>query len=100
MGMPISKDVQNQIEAAYDYRGHVTVTLRDGGAVEGFLFNRLYEHPQGGQSHYVDLILKNKDEKRRIAMSDIQSIALTGEDCAAGKSYEDYLAKQKASAKA
>jgi len=94
--MELSQELQTQIEAAYDYRGHVTVSLKDGSAVEGYLFNRLYAHPKGGPGFYVDLIVKNKDENRRLGMDSIRSIALTGEDCAAGKSYADYLAKKAA----
>ena len=93
--MNISTELRGQIEAAYDYRGHVTIALKDGTNIEGYLFNRLYAHPNGGESFYVDVIVKNQEERRRISMDRIGSIALTGEDCAAGKSYSDYIAKQK-----
>ena len=73
-----------QIEAAYGYRGHVTLMLKDGASVEGFLYNR--DMTLG----IVDLCVKNSDERRRIEMSAIASVALTGEDCAAGKSFEDH----------
>lgn len=94
--MQIPVELKSQIEAAYDYRGHVTLTLKDGSSVEGYLFNRLYAHPKNGESFYVDLIIKNKDQNRRVPMDQIGSIFLTGEDCAAGKSYADYLAKKAA----
>ncbi len=94
--MQISDDLKGQIEKAFDYRGHVTLSLKDGSSLEGFVFNRLYAHPKGGDSFYVDLIVKNKELSRRVSMTEIQSIALTGEDCAAGKSYADYLAKKAA----
>lgn len=90
-----SQDLRQQIEDAFNYRGHVTVTFKDKTTIEGFLYNRFYCDSQRGQGNYVDLIVKNKDENRRIPIADIQSVALTGEDPAAGKSYADYLAKQK-----
>ena len=94
--MNISTELRGQIEAAYDYRGHVTLTLADGSKLEGYLYNRFYAHPEGGEGFYVDVMVKNQEERRRVPMGQIRSIELTGEDCAAGKSYADYIAKQKA----
>ena len=94
--MDISKELRGQIEAAYDYRGHVTLALKDGSQLEGYLYNRFYAHPKSGESFYVDVMVKNQEERRRIPMSEIRSISLSGEDCAAGKSYADYIAKQNA----
>lgn len=88
--MTVSPDVLSQVEAAFDYRGHVTVTLTDGSAVEGYLYNR---DVKGG---YVDVFIKDSDERRRLQLSSIAKVALTGEDCAAGKSFEDYQKAQKA----
>ena len=92
--MDVPPELRRQIEAAFDYRGHVTVRLKDGTAIEGFLFNRMYEHPKGGEGNYVDLVMKNKDLNRRVPLDRIAAVELTGEDCAAGKSYADYMAKK------
>ncbi len=94
--MDISHELKEQVEKAFDYRGHVTLSLKDGSSFEGFVFNRFYAHPKGGESFYVDLIVKNQEASRRVPMAEIRSIALTGEDCAAGKSYADYVAKKAA----
>jgi hypothetical protein len=88
--------LEGQIETAFDYRGHVTVALKDKTSIEGYLFNRQFSDPKRNAQGFIEMILKNKDEQRRIAIDDILSVSLTGEDCAAGKSYADYLAKQKA----
>lgn len=93
--MDIEQNLKQQIEDAFHYRGHVTVTLNNGTAVEGFLYNRQYEDPRHPEGSYVELVVKNKDENRRFPIADIRHIALTGEDPAAGNSYADYLAKQK-----
>jgi hypothetical protein len=85
-----------QIDAAFDYRGHVTVTLKDGSAVEGYMFNRQLSS-KTGEAPYVEIIVKNSSERRTLAVSNIACVALTGEDCAAGKSFEDH---QKNKAKA
>ena len=92
----ISPELKDQIEAAYDYRGHVTVHLNDGATVEGFLFNREFANPRLREDHFVELILKGSGDSKRFPMSALRSIELTGEDCAAGKSYEDYLKKKQA----
>ena len=92
-------ELEKQIEAAYDYRGHVTVNLTAGEKVEGFLFNREFANPLAKEQHYVDLVIKDRDERRRIPIASIRSIELTGQDCAAGNSFEDYLKKKQAQPK-
>lgn len=92
----ITEGLRKQIEEAYGYRGHVTVTLASGGSVTGFLFNREYENPRIEQDFFIDLMVKDSGERRRYPMAEVVSIALTGEDHAAGKSYEDYLKKKAA----
>jgi hypothetical protein len=78
--MSISKEVAEQIEAAYDYRGHVTLTLNDGKIVEGFLFNR-ETSPLKGEP-YIEMMRKDTDERIRFASKDVKSIAITGKDFA------------------
>ena len=78
--MSISKEVAEQIEAAYDFRGHVTMTLNDGTAVEGFLFNREVAPLKG--EPYVEMIPKDSDARIRFASKDVKSIAITGKDFA------------------
>ena len=78
--MPIPQDVAAQIDAAFDFRGHVTLTLNDGKTVEGFLFNRELT-PMKGEP-YVELAKKDSDERLRFAAADVKSVALTGKDFA------------------
>jgi hypothetical protein len=78
--MDVSKSVAEQIEIAYDYRGHVTMTLNDGKVVEGFLFNR-EATPLKGEP-YVEMLRKDSDERIRFATKDVKSVALTGKDFA------------------
>jgi hypothetical protein len=84
-------------EAAYDFRGHVTIKLKAGQTVEGFVFNRQYDNPLMPEDNFIEIFLKGDAEKSRYKISEIESIGLTGEDFAAGNSYEDYLKKKKAS---
>ena len=88
-------ELKKQIEAAFDFRGHVTVTLATGEAVDGYLFNRQYDNPKLKEDNFIELMLKGSAERRRIPLEAVRSVAITGEDCAAGNSYEDYLKKKK-----
>jgi hypothetical protein len=78
--MGVSNTIAEQIEAAYDYRGHVTLTLNDGKVIEGFLFNR-EASPLKGEP-YIEMIPKDTDERLRFASKDVKSIAITGKDFA------------------
>lgn len=78
--MTISQQVADQIDAAFDFRGHVTLTLNDGTAVEGFLFNRELT-PMKGEP-YVELLKKDTDERVRYAATAVKSVALSGKDFA------------------
>ncbi|HXT02503.1 MAG TPA: hypothetical protein VN915_17660 [Elusimicrobiota bacterium] len=78
--MDVSESIAAQIEAAYDYRGHVTLTMNDGRTVEGFLFNREVAPLKG--EPYVEMIRKDSDERLRFASKDVKSIAITGKDFA------------------
>lgn len=84
--------LEGQIEAAFDYRGNVTMTLKDGTVVDGFIFNREFA-PKTGPA-FVTLFLDEQPESATYTIATIQSIALTGEDTAAGKSWENWVAKK------
>jgi tRNA G37 N-methylase Trm5 len=78
--MTISPDVAAQIDAAFDFRGHVTVTLTDGSKMEGFLFNRELKPLKG--EPYVEVIPKDSDERVRVPAAKVKAVSLTGKDFA------------------
>ena len=84
--------LEDQIEAAFDYRGNVTLTLKDGTAVHGFIFNREFA-PKAGKA-FVELYVDEQPKPATYSIANIQSIALTGENTATGKSWEDWVAKK------
>jgi hypothetical protein len=84
-------DVRAVIEKAFDYRGDVTITLKNGAEVTGYLFDRRVG-PTLADS-VVRLILAASNERPQIPYSDIAAIAFTGRDTAAGKSYEAWVKK-------
>jgi hypothetical protein len=84
-------DVRAVIEKAFDYRGDVTVTCKDGSAITGYLFDRRIG-PTLANS-VVRLMLAGSNERPAIPFSEIAAIAFTGRDTAAGKSYEAWVKK-------
>ena len=84
-------EVRDALEKAFDFRGDVTITLKSGEKVEGYIFDR-----RTGASladSVVRLFLAGKDEKRSITYAEIAALAFTGRDTAAGKSYEAWVRK-------
>ncbi|HEX5228263.1 MAG TPA: hypothetical protein VFW44_11160 [Bryobacteraceae bacterium] len=84
-------ELREALEKAFDYRGDITVTLKNGTQVEGYIFDRRTGATLA-ESH-VRLFPKNFDSKITIPYSDIQALAFTGRDTAAGKSWEAWLRK-------
>lgn len=85
------EELRSALEKAFDYRGDVTITLKNGTVVEGYIFDR-----QKGTTladSRVRLFPKNFDTKIAIRYSEIQALAFTGRDPAAGKSWESWLRK-------
>ena len=90
-----SNEIERQVEAAFDYRGHVTITLKDGKSLTAFVYGREFANPRAPEQHTIEVILKDSDERRRIPIASIERIELTGTDYAAGNSFQDYLKKHK-----
>lgn len=86
-------DLLAGLEKAFDYRGDITITTRDGRKVEGYLFDRR-TGPTLAAS-LVRLIPKDGPRRERIAItySDIAALEFSGRDTAAGKSWEAWVKK-------
>jgi hypothetical protein len=91
------EDLRRALEKAFDYRGDITITRKDGSKIEGYLFDR-----RSGatlKDSLVRLCPKNSNQKVSISYGDIAALAFTGRDTAAGKSWEAWM-KQYARKKA
>src|SRR6266536_459492 len=84
-------DVRAVIEKAFDYRGDVTVTRKDGLQIAGYLFDRRIGKTLADS--VIRLMLATGKERPSIPYSEIAGIAFTGRDTAAGKSYEAWVKK-------
>ncbi len=87
------RDVLDALEKAFDYRGDVTITRKDGSSVEGYIFDRR-TGPSLADS-FVRLFPKDSAEKMSIAYSEIAGLSFTGKDRAAGASWEAWVKKWK-----
>ena len=84
-------EIREALEKAFDYRGDVTITRKDGSKVEGYLFDR-----RSGSSlsdSFVRIIPSKEQTKVNVAYADIAALAFTGRDTAAGKTFEAWVKK-------
>jgi hypothetical protein len=84
-------ELREGLERAFDYRGDVTITRKDGSSVEGYVFDRR-NGPTLAES-CVRLLPKTGTGRLTVAYSDIAGLAFTGRDPAAGKSWEAWVRK-------
>ena len=84
-------EVRDALEKAFDYRGDITITKKDGSTVEGYVFDRR-TGPTLAASH-VRVLRTGSPEKISIPYSEIAALAFSGRDTAAGKSFEAWVRK-------
>ena len=87
--------IREALEKAFDYRGDITVTRKDGSVVEGYLYDRrtgktledsvirLMPAPKSGDPH----------ERVNIAYADVAGLKFSGRDTAAGKTFDAWVKK-------
>ncbi|HSK42605.1 MAG TPA: hypothetical protein VLA83_01820 [Candidatus Binatia bacterium] len=85
------EEVRQALEKAFDYRGDVTITRKDGCKVEGYIFDRRTGKTLADSA--VRLFPKDADQKISIPYSEIAALAFSGRDTAAGKSFEAWVRK-------
>ena len=85
------EDIRQALEKAFDYRGDVTVTRKNGSKVEGYVYDR-----RSGATladSVVRIIPATAREKLSIPYSDIAALKFSDRDPAAGKSFEAWVKK-------
>jgi hypothetical protein len=86
------EEIRTALEKAFDYRGDITITLKNNSKVEGYLFDRRSDGKSLSDC-IVRLFPKDRDEKISISYADIARLEFTGRDTAAGKSFETWVKK-------
>ena len=88
-------EIREALEKAFDYRGDITVTRRDGTIVEGYLYDR-YSATTLEQS-VIRLIPVPKPsaptERINIRYADVAALNFSGRDTAAGKTFDAWVKK-------
>ncbi len=80
--MASQQEIFDALEKAFDYRGDITLTLKDGRRIDGYIFDR-----RTGKSlsdSVIRLYPVNSSEKASIAYADIARLEFSGKDRAAG----------------
>jgi hypothetical protein len=85
------EELRVALEKAFDYRGDVTLTLKDNSKIEGYLFDRTTGSSLA--TSFVRILPKDSHQKLKISYADIAALAFTGRDTAAGKSWEAWVGK-------
>jgi hypothetical protein len=75
------------VEAAFDYRGDVTVHLTNGGELEGYIFDR------DASAGMLRMMVRPGGRKLSVRYSEIERLAFTGRDMADGRSWEAWVKK-------
>jgi hypothetical protein len=83
------EDLRRALEQAFDYRGDVLVTRKDGTKIEGYIFDR--SSGTTLSDSFVRLLPKDGSPKIKISYLEIAALAFTGRDMAAGKSWENWV---------
>jgi hypothetical protein len=86
------QEIREALEKAFDYRGDMTLTLKNGEKIEGYIFDRRNDGATLAECN-LRLIPKGRADKIRVPYSDIAALAFTGKDTAAGKSFEAWVKK-------
>lgn len=86
-------ELKDALEKAFDYRGDVTLTLKSGEVVEGYIYDR---RPGTTLENSMVRVMPSKGEdrsRRSIPYSELAAISFTGRDTAAGKTFDAWVKK-------
>ena len=84
-------EVRDALEKAFDYRGDVKITRKDGTPVEGYVYDRK-AGPTLAKS-LVRLLPSDGSPRVSIPYSEIAALVFSDRDPAAGKSWEAWVRK-------
>ena len=92
-----AEEVRQALEKAFDYRGDVTITKKDGSVIEGYVFDRKTGKTLGESTVRVMPTAGpgsgEAGSKLSIRYDEIAALVFSGRDTAAGKSWETWLKK-------
>jgi len=83
------EEIHAALEQAFDYRGDVLITRKDGSKIEGYIFDR--RQGKSLADSFARILPKDGSGRVAVAYIDIAALAFTGRDMAAGKSWENWI---------
>jgi hypothetical protein len=83
------------LDAAFDYRGDVTLDTTDGQRIVGYVFDRRRPGDRGTTEPCVRVIPADGSPRVTVPYARIAGLWFSGRDTAAGKSFETWLKKWK-----
>jgi hypothetical protein len=88
-------EVRDALEKAFDYRGDITVTRKDGTTIAGYLYDRRSEPTL--EASLIRMIPTPKPgvpvERVMVSYADIAALNFSGRDTAAGKTFDAWIKK-------
>jgi len=84
-------ELRAALEKAFDYRGDVTVTCKDGTKVDGYIYDRVAGSTL--ENSFVRILPRDTNNRVRIPYANIAALTFSGRDPAAGKSWEAWVRK-------
>ena len=85
------EELRVALEKAFEYRGDIKLTLKDGRVIEGYVFDRRTAATLS--ESLVRVIPAKERTKVAVSYAEIAALAFTGRDTAAGKSFEAWMKK-------
>lgn len=85
------REIREALEKAFDYRGDVSITRKDGGKAEGYLYDR--REGETLAASLVRILPADGGPRQSIPFSEIASLSFSGRDPAAGKNWEAWVRK-------
>jgi len=83
------EDLRDALEKAFDYRGDITITTKDGRRFEAYVFDR--QTGKTLQESFIRYFEPNVNGKQKLSYADVARLEFTGKDRAAGKHWEDWV---------
>ena len=80
--------LREAVVRAVDFRGDVTLDLRDGRTVTGFAFDAQLTRAEGDA---IRVLPAESDARVTVPLSSIRRLTFSGKDAASGKSWENWL---------
>ncbi len=85
------EELRTALEKAFEYRGDVTITCKDGRVIEGYVYDRRLDATLSESR--VRVLPADGSGRVSVPYAEIAALHFSGRDTAAGKSWEAWVRK-------